>query len=437
MVHIAVLMMVKNETKRLNVSLNSIKDFADSLVIFDTGSTDDTIEICKNFCDKYKIPLRLKEGTFVNFSESRNVSLEFADSFEDIDYLLLMDCNDELVGGDVLRQEAEKEYTNNEATSYLITQEWFSGEINSYYNIRFIKAHKGWRYKGVVHEYIATTDKETGEENSLQAKRLNEKARLYQDRTQDDDKTGKRFHRDKDLLLKEYKIKPKDARTVFYLAQTFCCLNDHENAYYYYKQRVSLIGFWEEVFQSYLKCGDLSQKLKHEWHDSFIWYMKAYEHTPRVEPLLKISEYYKNKKNFILAYTFLDLACKLDFPSHCNLFVDKLAYEYKRWHEMGIVAYYAKHHKEGKIACLRAIENGTKLKINTDIDKNNLNFYLSDENKNISESKNTEETTNNVNKILTKNQFIKEKLVELKNLYPKSTEKHLLQVAKSQWKNKT
>jgi hypothetical protein len=104
---------------------------------------------------------------------------------------------------------------------------------------------------------------------------------------------------------------------------------------------------------------------------------------------------------------------------------------------MGIVAYYAKHHKEGKIACLRAIENGTKLKINTDIDKNNLNFYLSDENKNISESKNTEETTNNVNKILTKNQFIQEKLVELKNLYPKSTEKHLLQVAKSQWKNKT
>ena len=51
MVHIAVLMMVKNETKRLIVSLNSIKNFADSLVIFDTGSTDDTIEICKNFCD--------------------------------------------------------------------------------------------------------------------------------------------------------------------------------------------------------------------------------------------------------------------------------------------------------------------------------------------------------------------------------------------------
>ena len=57
MVHIAVLLMVKNEKKRLHVSLESVKDFADSLVIFDTGSTDNTIEICKEFSEKYNIPL--------------------------------------------------------------------------------------------------------------------------------------------------------------------------------------------------------------------------------------------------------------------------------------------------------------------------------------------------------------------------------------------
>ena len=161
--------------------------------------------------------------------------------------------------------------------------------------------------------------------------------------------------------------------------------------------------------------------------------MKAYEHTPRVEPLLKIGEYYKNKKNFILSFTFLDLACKLDFPTQCNLFVDKLSYEYKRWHELGIVAYYAKYYKEGKVACLKAIENGTKLKINTDIDKNNLKFYIDEEKKSNSESKNNQE---NINKILTKNQFIQAKVLEIKKLYQKSTEKQLLQIAKSHWKNK-
>ena len=71
MVHIAVLMMVKNETKRLHISLDSVVGFADSLVIFDTGSTDNTIQISKDFSEKYNIPLRLKEGAFIDFSTRR------------------------------------------------------------------------------------------------------------------------------------------------------------------------------------------------------------------------------------------------------------------------------------------------------------------------------------------------------------------------------
>ena len=68
MVHIAVLLMVKNEKIRLPITLKSIKGIADSLVLFDTGSEDETIEIAKSFCDENNIPFRLKQGTFVNFS---------------------------------------------------------------------------------------------------------------------------------------------------------------------------------------------------------------------------------------------------------------------------------------------------------------------------------------------------------------------------------
>ena len=52
-VHICVLMMLKNEKARLQVSLDSIKGIANSLVVFDTGSTDNTIKICEEFCKKY------------------------------------------------------------------------------------------------------------------------------------------------------------------------------------------------------------------------------------------------------------------------------------------------------------------------------------------------------------------------------------------------
>ena len=96
MTKIGVLMMVKNEKLRISVTLESIKNFADCLIIYDTGSSDNTIEICENFSKQNNIPLYLKQGEFVNFEVSRNISHDFADTVEFIDYLLLLDTNDEL-----------------------------------------------------------------------------------------------------------------------------------------------------------------------------------------------------------------------------------------------------------------------------------------------------------------------------------------------------
>ena len=62
-IHIAALIMCKNEKKRLHVTLESLVGYIDSLIIFDTGSTDNTMDICREFCQKNKIPLRLKEGS--------------------------------------------------------------------------------------------------------------------------------------------------------------------------------------------------------------------------------------------------------------------------------------------------------------------------------------------------------------------------------------
>jgi glycosyltransferase involved in cell wall biosynthesis len=435
-IHIAVLMMVKNEHKRIHVTLDSIKNFANSLVIYDTGSTDNTLDICKEFCEKNNIPLRLKEGEFANFSESRNVSLDFADTFEDIDYLLLLDVNDELRGGDKLRKYAE-EYLNSDKTSFLLQQEWWSGTINKYYNSRFLKPRTGWRYTGVVHEYLKKNN--TPVDDAQIQKISDNDIVLYQDRTQDDDKTGKRFHRDEILLKEEYRKDPTEPRTVFYLAQTYSCLGNYEDAYYFYKLRTTLIGFYEERFESCLKCGDFAEKLNLDWYESFSWYMKAYELIPRVEPLLRIGEHYQKKDNWILSFTFYDLACKLKYPDNCILFIDRMSYEYKRWHLLSIVAYYAGFMKEGIAACKLAIENGTKNNLNVDLDKKNLEIYMKKEKDDRTRIEN--ETTqinqqNLVNNILTKSQFITSKIQEIKKEFPKLSEKQVYNRAKLMWKNK-
>jgi len=416
-VHISALMMVKNETKRIRVSLESIKDTVDSIVIFDTGSTDDTIKIITTFCKNNKIILRLKEGEFVDFSTSRNVSLDFADSFEEIDFLLLLDTNDELRDSGQLRDfcTQQKDTVNS---GFLYCQEWWSGQYDKYFNIRLVKAHKGWRYRGSVHEWMKNTGVEEGEEPPVI--RVPDSTVIYQDRTQDDDKSGKRFIRDKVLLLKDHNENPTDPRTSFYLAQTCACLNQLEDAFYYYKIRAGLDGFQEEKFHSLLRCGDLSEKLLLDWHDSMTWYMKAFEHSQRVEPLLKIAEHYKYFKNWLLAFTFLNTACKLKYPNHAMLFVDKRSYDYKRWHLMGIVGFYCQQYAEGMDACDIAIKTG----INKELDMKNMEHY-----KNHTESKGKKPNQ-------TKKEFINEHMNTLKTENPTLSQKQLLSKCNKLWKKR-
>jgi hypothetical protein len=266
---------------------------------------------------------------------------------------------------------------------------------------------------------------------------------LYQDRTQDDDKSGKRFKRDKELLYADYKKDPTEPRTVFYLAQTCSCLNEIDESLFYYKIRSTLEGFQEEKFHSFLRSGELSQKLGHDWHDSFIWYIKAFEHSQRVEPLLFISIYYINVKNWILAYTYLKLACNLPYPKESILFVNKNDYDYKRWHLMGIVAYYVGQYIDGKNACLIAIEYckiSNDSRINTDLDQKNLKFYLEKENEMRSQQPNQQQRpqiNNNIPQIAqSRKQFVEEKMLEIKKEHPNLTPKQINTRANMLWKNK-
>jgi len=375
-------MMLKNEEKRLRTTLDSVVGGVDSLVIYDTGSTDRTAEILKEFCAEHDMPLHVKEGEFTDFSTSRNVALAFADEFPEIDFVLLMDCNDELRGGDALREFCRVQNKTDE-TAWLVMQEWYSGVCNQYYNIRLLKPRRTWRYHGVVHEWIKKEDE--GDDYYIHHK-APAPICLFQDRTQDDDKTGKRFYRDKELLLVEHENNPEDGRTVFYLAQTCSCLGQKKDAYYWYGVRAKMMGFYEEGFHCHLRRGEIALKrieapveedddeetvfLKSlTWEDTLGHFMKAFEHTPRAEPVTSIAEHYRAQEKWLLAFHFARIACELPYPDGV-LFIDNHVYDYTRWHVMGIVAFYAGYIPEGLAACQHAIARADQ-----EIDRNNLAFY--------------------------------------------------------------
>ena len=366
--HIALLMMVKNESKRILNSLGSVIGTVQSVVIYDTGSTDDTVNIIQEFCLKNKLPLRLKTGIFQDFSSSRNVSLDFADTFPEIDYLLLLDGNDELKGGNIL-QMAANEFLDKNNSGFMLCQEWknIDTTITKYFNLRFLKTRSGWRYKGSVHEYL--TNIINPPEYGV---RLDDKIVLFQDRKYDSEKSLGRYAKDKELLLKDYEENPTDGRTLFYLAQTYGCLDDVENCYEFYKKRVQVGGFPEEIFHSYLRLGEVGTRFGKPWYIILDHYICAFEILGRAEPLIKLVEYYRSQNMWKSAYMFAKKACELEYPKSAVLFVDRRLYDYGRWHLLGIVAFYDEKYVEGAEACRMAITMGPDF----EIDKSNLRFYL-------------------------------------------------------------
>ena len=120
------------------------------------------------------------------------------------------------------------------------------------------------------------------------------------------------------------------------------------------------------------------------------------------------------------------MACELKYPE-CILFVDKLAYDYKRWHVLGICAYYVEKYEEGRKACLIAIENGRKQNINVDIDISNLKFY---------EEKQSGSSAFVVEEEFTKKQYIENKIKEFSESDIGLTEKQKQSKALSCWKNR-
>ena len=85
MITISLCMIVKNEEAVLERCLKSAKDFADEIIIVDTGSTDKTLEIAKKYTDK------IFHFKWINdFSAARNFAFKKAT----MDYQMWLDADD-------------------------------------------------------------------------------------------------------------------------------------------------------------------------------------------------------------------------------------------------------------------------------------------------------------------------------------------------------
>ena len=82
---ISVCIIAKNEEKMLQQCLQSVKDIAYEIIVVDTGSTDKTVEIAKNFNAKiYHFEWQ------DDFALARNESLKYANG----DFIFVIDADE-------------------------------------------------------------------------------------------------------------------------------------------------------------------------------------------------------------------------------------------------------------------------------------------------------------------------------------------------------
>jgi len=142
---LSVCMIVKDAQGALYRCLDSIKPIADEIIVCDTGSTDHTIEIAREYTDQvYQIPWE------DDFSAARNHSIEKATK----DWLLWIDADEYLLGAENLG----KYLRDNMYNGYVIRQHHHAldAQFKPDVPVRLFRNHRGVRFFGCVHEHPET-----------------------------------------------------------------------------------------------------------------------------------------------------------------------------------------------------------------------------------------------------------------------------------------
>lgn len=146
---ISLCMIVKNEGQNLSRCLNSVSGIVKEIIVVDTGSTDSTCDIARQY------------GAILhhflwndNFSDARNASLELAQG----DWILFLDADEELSpdSREILIRLIENETVEGyfvKIMNHLGKEGWIETVPDLVF--RLFRNKKEYRFRGAIHEQIA------------------------------------------------------------------------------------------------------------------------------------------------------------------------------------------------------------------------------------------------------------------------------------------
>jgi Glycosyl transferase family 2 len=273
---IGLCMIVRNEAPVIRRCLESLLPLIDYVLIVDTGSTDATRIVVRDFLSEKNIPGEVVDESWQNFAYNRTFALRKLREKREIDYGLMVDADQIMVYEPDFAAQRFKETLREDLYDIRLR----TGSIE--YLVPHLSSNRiDVAYKGVLHEYRECPDDCTrGIASGFYIQEMQDSARSTNVRKfQDDAETLLHALRNESdpFLVSRYK---------FYLAQSFRDSGDSESALKHYLERAEL-GFWDqEVFISLYNAAQMKEALKHPETEVIETYLRAHRTCPlRAEAL--------------------------------------------------------------------------------------------------------------------------------------------------------
>ena len=337
-------MIVKNESKTLPVLFESVKDIIDYYVIVDTGSEDGTPELIKEIMTGYGIKGEVYNEKWINFGFNRDQALQKA--VGKADYAFIIDADEKLFYSDKNWFKVLDKNCYYFKRLYGAVEYYLPGLINIRNNNAL-----GWRWKAPVHEYLVPENmKKPCNRNLVDKNDLHIKSTVHGGARSHNVTSEEKYMRDVNILLKHHTENPTDKRTIFYLAQSYRDAGKPEEAMKWYKKRIDMGGWSEEVYfakYSYALCKQNTGK--YDFETELLYdFLKAWNYRKtRLEALYVIVRTYRLNKKYKEAYAYGMLGFGLSKPEDV-LFVHKSIHDYSFMDELSIAAYWCGHYDVAK-----------------------------------------------------------------------------------------
>lgn len=258
----------KDEEKKIARCINSVKGKVDEVVVVDTGSTDQTVDIVK------KLGARVFEVPWENdFSKAKNYAISKSSG----EWIIVLDADEYLMPShlDYLREYVQ-EAENKKKEAIFIEIVNLDGENvqGAFKTLRIFKNYCNISFKGRIHESL------TKKNGKIQALTFSKPLTILHDGYSKEAMVEKnKVDRNLEILLQEYERTPNNSDLCHYLMDAYYAKKDLEQTWLYGHKVLeydngTLFGIKQTAYRRLLdvcyKLGKSSEEMKKLYEEAVL-----------------------------------------------------------------------------------------------------------------------------------------------------------------------